>query len=178
MRVLVGPLEAVASLCEAHAPSHLVSWLSPPATVPELPAALAPTHRLHLSSHDVAETLEGYDPPAAAHVARLLEFAAGWSGERPLLVHCWAGVSRSTAAAFAIACLKRPDVAEQALAWRLRRLSPSATPNPLIVRLADDLLGRGGRMSQAVAAIGRGREAVLGTPFSLDLRPDSPQEDP
>ena len=170
MKVLVGPLEAVTGLCEAHAPSHLVTWLSPPDAGPDLPAALAPPLRLHLASHDIIEPLEGYEAPTAAHLVRLLDFADGWQGDRPLLVHCWAGVSRSTAAAFTIACLKRPDIEELELARRLRRLAPSATPNPLIVRLADDQLGRAGRMSAAIAAIGRGCEAMLGTPFTLDLR--------
>ena len=170
MKILVAPLEAVEGLCRAHAPSHLVSWLSPPALPPDLPAPLAPARRLHLSSHDVALPTDGFQAPAAGDVARLLAFAAGWTGERPLLVHCWAGVSRSTAAAYAIACLKRPDLDEAAIARRLRSLAPCATPNPLIVRLADAQLGRGGRMSEAVAAIGRGCDTALGAPFVLDLQ--------
>jgi len=166
MKILVGPLEQVASLCLEHRPSHLVSWLSPPADWPQPPAQM---QLLRLASHDVVEPGEGFEPPAAEHVARLLAFAQDWSGERPLLVHCWAGVSRSTAAAFTIACAKRPDLAELELARRLREAAPSATPNPLIIALADAALGRDGRMRAAVAAIGRGCATELGTPFALDL---------
>jgi predicted protein tyrosine phosphatase len=56
---------------------------------------------------------------------------------------------------------------EEDLAWQLRRLSPSASPNRLIVSHADAVLGRGGRMVAAVDAIGRGCEATEGVPFSF-----------
>jgi predicted protein tyrosine phosphatase len=165
----VGPLDEVGRLCGEHRPSHLVSWLSPPAQPPELPAGVQPERRLLLVSHDVSAPAPGLAPPGAHHLAQLFEFAERWTGASPLLVHCWAGISRSTAAAYAVACLKRPDLPESQLAGQLRALSPEATPNPLIVRLADDLLGRGGRMSQAVLAIGRGRDAPVGRAFALPL---------
>jgi predicted protein tyrosine phosphatase len=169
MKLLVGPMEEALRLCEAHRPSHLVSWVSPPAEPLDIPPAFGPERRLLLASHDLVEPTEGLEPPSAEHVAELLAFARTWTGARPMLVHCWAGVSRSTAAAFAIACQARPHASEQELAVRLRRLSPTATPNALIVRHADALLGRKGRMCAAIAAIGRGAETVLGTCFALDL---------
>ena len=169
MKLIVGPLAEVAFLCREHRPSHLVSWLSPLDLAPEIAAGLAPDERLHLASHDVCAPGGGLEPPTLAHVAELLAFAAGWTGARPLLVHCWAGVSRSTAAAYAIACCKRPDLAEADLARRLRRLAPTATPKPLIVELADDLLGRGGRMARAVERIGRGADTAFGTPFVFEF---------
>ena len=168
MRLLVGPLEHVPALCEAHRPSHLVSWLSPPAESPEVALTFPPERRLLLASHDVAFELEGYQAPSDLDVARLLAFASEWDGARPMLVHCWAGVSRSTAAAYAIACARsrRPELE---LALALREASPGATPNPLIVALADARLGRGGRMIEAMAQIGRGAEVFLGEPFELRL---------
>lgn len=166
MKLLVGPLDEVATLCAAHRPSHLVSWLSPPAEAPAIAPAFAPANRLLLASHDVVELTEGFQAPCADDVGKLLAFARAWDRAHPMLVHCWAGVSRSTAAAFVVACAlsERP---ERELAQALRRASPSATPNTLIVRHADDLLGRGGRMVQAVAEIGRGAECMLGAPFEL-----------
>jgi len=168
MKLLVGPLQDVAALCATHRPSHLVTWLSPLDTPPELAADFAPQRRLLLSSHDVAMVIEGYQAPAAEDVARLLAFAGEWDGARPLLAHCWAGVSRSTAAAFVIACARsaRP---ERDIARALRAASPSATPNSLIVAHADALLRREGRMIAAVAEIGRGAEVSLGAPFELLL---------
>ena len=168
MRLLVGPLQEVPTLCGAHRPSHLVSWLSPPATAPEIADTFAAERRLLLSSHDVAAPTEGYQAPSAEDVARLVAFASTWDGAQPLLVHCWAGVSRSTAAAYVIACALSSR-SEQELARALRQASPGATPNPLIVQHADALLGRDGRMAAAIAEIGRGAEVSLGAPFELLL---------
>jgi predicted protein tyrosine phosphatase len=168
MKLLICPLEAASALCEAYAPSHLVSWLSPPATPPEIAKTFPPERRLFLSSHDVAVPTEGLQAPTVEDVERLFAFARTWDGARPMLVHCWAGVSRSTAAAFAIACAVSPRP-ESELAWALRAASPGATPNPLIVAHADALLGRDGRMVAAIAEIGRGAEVSLGAPFELQL---------
>jgi predicted protein tyrosine phosphatase len=168
MKLLVGPLLSVPALCESHAPSHLVSWLSPPATPPGIAETFPPQRRLLLYSHDLAVPTEGLQAPTADDVARLLAFARSWDGARPMLVHCWAGVSRSTAAAFAIACALSPRP-EIELARALRSASPGATPNPLIVAHADALLARDGRMVAAIAEIGRGAEVSLGAPFELQL---------
>jgi predicted protein tyrosine phosphatase len=92
-----------------------------------------------------------------------------WDRRAPVVVHCFAGISRSTAAAFSGLCAVRPDLDEAEIAWRLRSRSPQATPNLRIVTLADLILGRGGRMVRAVEAIGRGSEAVEGTVFALRL---------
>jgi predicted protein tyrosine phosphatase len=169
MKLLVAPLQDVPAVCAAHRPSHLVTWLSPPAEAPEIALTFPAERRLLLASHDVAEEIEGYQAPTADDVARLLAFARAWDGMRPMLVHCWAGVSRSTAAAYVVACA-RSGGSEVELARALRHASPGATPNPLIVAHADALLGRSGRMVAAIAEIGRGAEVSLGAPFELLLR--------
>jgi predicted protein tyrosine phosphatase len=169
VKLLVGPLDDVARLCAAHGPSHLVSWLAPQDAVPALPRRFTPERRLHLSSHDICEPQEGFVSPDFEHVAQLLAFAGTWSGEQPMLLHCWAGVSRSTAAAYVVACRKRPDLPEAEIARRLRAASTTATPNPLIVAIGDSLLDRDGRMIEAIDAIGRGAEAPLGYAFVLPL---------
>ena len=74
-----------------------------------------------------------------------------------MVVHCWAGISRSTAAAFTSLCAINPDAPEELIAQRLREASLTAYPNRLMVRLADDALGRHGRMVHAVERMGRGR---------------------
>lgn len=138
------------------------------------PATIAPHHHLLLSMHDIVEIQPEMTPPGQAHVERLLGFAREWSRERATVVHCFAGISRSTAAAYIIASALAPDRDEHELARALRLASPSATPNPRLVALADDLLGRRGRMVEAIAAIGRGAEAFEGTPFELSLDAPAP----
>ena len=109
------------------------------------------------------------DDPNAGAVSRIPAEEARTMVGQSLVVHCHAGISRSTAAAYVIACARRPDLDEGHLADELRRLSPSATPNPLIVAHGDAALGREGRMVEAIRRIGRGAEAFEGVPFRLDL---------
>jgi predicted protein tyrosine phosphatase len=107
--------------------------------------------------------------PDADVMRAILEFGRAAVDERPLLIHCWAGISRSSAAAYAIACDRNPGY-EAEIADELRRRSPYVTPNKLMVKLADESLGRGGRMSEAIASIGRGAETAEGEPYQLPLR--------
>jgi predicted protein tyrosine phosphatase len=122
---------------------------------------------LKLFFHDIVQHMVGHTPPTAADAERMLAFFQSWQREAPMLIHCWAGISRSTAAAFTALCMLRPAADEEELALELRRASPSATPNRLIVSLADDILGRQGRMVKAVEKIGRGADAFEGVPFIL-----------
>jgi predicted protein tyrosine phosphatase len=118
---------------------------------------------------DIVEASEGQVLPGAEHVEALLGFVRGWARERPLVIHCYAGISRSTAAAFLSACALAPHRSEAENAAELRRASPTATPNRRIVAVADDILGRQGRMVDAIARIGRGRDAFAGEPFALRI---------
>ncbi len=170
MKLIIAPRHEVAGLTARHQPSHLVSLASPGPV--EALIAQPPPHWLDLRFNDIAEPREGLTPPGEAEVAALLAFAARWDGTRPLLIHCWAGVSRSTAAAYVIACARTAPGREADWAKRLRSLAPTATPNPLIVALADRLLNRDGAMTRAITAIGRGADTDWGAPFELDLSPE------
>lgn len=172
MKLIIAPLHEVAALTARHQPSHRISLASPG----HVDALLddPPPHRLDLRFNDIAEPREGLTLPSEGDVAALLAFAESWDGTRPLLIHCWAGVSRSTAAAYAVACAKSAPGREQDWAERLRIAAPTATPNPLIIALADRLLKRDGTMICAVAAIGRGAETAWGASFELDLLHEEP----
>jgi len=99
----------------------------------------------------------------------LIEFAQRWDRRAPMVIHCYAGISRSTAGAFVAACALNPKRDETRIAQAIRDGSATATPNIRIVTLADQLLGRRGRMIGAIQAIGAGRAAHEGDPFRLDL---------
>ena len=125
--------------------------------------------RLILGLEDIAEASEGQTLPADEHVARLLAFAQSWDRKAPMVVHCFAGISRSTAAAFTAACALNPARDEAEIARAIRDASATAMPNTRIVAIADRMLKRDGRMVRAVEALGRGLEAPEGHPFRLDL---------
>lgn len=149
---------------------RVISLLSA-GTAVERPSSVAEADHLHLSMHDIVDEQPDLVPPGRAHVEKLLEFAAGWDRTKPLVVHCFAGISRSTAAAFIIAAALSPERDEAELAQALRKASPSATPNARLVAIADELLGRDGRMVSAITSIGRGADAMEGIPFLLEITP-------
>ena len=126
MRLIVSPLPQVEQLLAEHQPSHLVTLASPGAE-----AAFEAEHRLDLRFNDIAAPREGLVAPSLEHVEALIEFAQGWTGAQPLLIHCWAGVSRSTAAAYVIACARTAPGRAFSIAWsRLTRSSRSAAAAP------------------------------------------------
>jgi predicted protein tyrosine phosphatase len=133
------------------------------------PSGIPAGNHLFLRMHDISEPRDGHVAPDAEHVETLVEFVRGWDRTAPLVVHCWAGISRSTAAAFVSVCALQPERDEREVAWAIRRASPTATPNIRIVTFADAMLQRKGRMVAAVEAIGRGALADEGVPFRLDL---------
>jgi predicted protein tyrosine phosphatase len=163
--ILVCPLAHAGALCRDRGATHAISLLSFDVAPPDF--ALPAARRLLLRLNDITEPAERLVAPNAAHIAALVAFLGSWNGRSLLLIHCWAGVSRSTAAAFTAACLREGEGGEMALAQRLRAAAPFATPNPLMIALADQALGRDGAMIRAVAAIGRGVDTDVGWPFEL-----------
>ncbi len=147
---------------------HIVTLINEGTPVAR-PRSVEAGNHLFLGMNDIVQPLEGYIAPGEEHVGQLLRFVQRWDRANPLVVHCWAGISRSTAAAFVTVCALNPRRDEDMLATRIREMSPEATPNLRIVTIADRLLGREGRMVRAIEGIGRGREAYEGPPFRLDL---------
>jgi predicted protein tyrosine phosphatase len=164
----VCPLSRLPETVAATGASHVLTLINV-GTPLERPALIDAENHAIIGVSDIAEARDGHVLPAEEHVARVLDFVRAWPREKPLVVHCYAGISRSTAAAYIAACALAPERDEGAIADALRAASPSATPNPRLVAVADRMLGREGRMVAAVARIGRGADAFEGTPFSLTL---------
>jgi predicted protein tyrosine phosphatase len=125
---------------------------------------------LRLSFNDIAEEIPGLVAPAKADVMKLLEFVQTWDRRAPIVIHCFAGISRSTASAYITTMALEPERDAFELAAELRALSPSATPNPRLIAFADALLGRNGDMIAAIEGIGRGADAFQGEPFDIVLK--------
>lgn len=167
-KILIAPLSALEASIRDHKPSHVVTLLSPEHMI-ETPEGFAPERHLRLGVNDIVDAWAGEAPPSEEHVRALLAFARGWTAEAPMLVHCWAGVSRSTAAAYTILCDRFGPGREHEIAQALRARAPHADPNRLLIRIADELLGRDGRMINAIDSIGRGALVVEGVLVELPL---------
>jgi predicted protein tyrosine phosphatase len=167
-RLHVCSLALIAETAAKSGARSLVTLLSP-GTELERPIGITPDRHLYLAVSDIVEPTPGQVLPVAAHLDELLGFVHAWDRAAPMLIHCFAGVSRSTAAAYIAACALAPERDELALARALRAASPTASPNARLVALGDDKLGRRGRMNEAIAAIGRGDACFEGAPFTLEL---------
>lgn len=164
----VSPLSKLDATVAACGASHLVSLINVNTRV-ERPASIAEDRHLFLGMSDISQPTDGHVLAGQEHIERLLAFVRDWDRSAPLVIHCWAGISRSTAAAYITACALAPTREEEAAADALRTASPSATPNARLVTLADVMLGRNGRMVRAIERIGRGADAFEGKPFVLPL---------
>jgi predicted protein tyrosine phosphatase len=154
MDIFVCPLSRVPAIARDLQPSHVVSLLDPGTRFPRL--TLPDGRHLRIGVHDIETEMPGLDAVCGNRIRSLLDFVEGWQRSEPLLIHCYAGISRSTASAFIAACLHNPGTDEAEIARALRSASPSASPNRRFVALADAELGRGGRMTRAVESIGIG----------------------
>lgn len=166
--VCVCGLQGLARCAAALRPSGLVSLVTA-FEQPPTPTGLEPGRHFRLEIDDITEPLDGFVAPERHHVAGLVDFLGGWDREAPLLIHCAAGISRSTAAALTALCLHSDGEDEAELARHLRRAAPHASPNRRIVALADELMGRGGRLVAAVEAMGPAEPALEGPLVRLPL---------
>jgi predicted protein tyrosine phosphatase len=148
--------------------SHIVTLLRMVDRV-ERPRTIVEANHLILGMDDIAQPIDGYTHPAEEHVHQLIDFVQRWHRRAPLVMHCYAGISRSTAGAFISACALNPRRDELSIAKAIRQSSATAMPNPMLVGHADRILGRNGRMIRAVEALGAGLPATEGEPFRLDL---------
>ena len=153
---------------QATGASHVITVMADVEQVRRPPTILADNH-LVISMDDITEEAEGFVAPSLAHVERVLAFGQSWNRSAPMVIHCYAGISRSTASAFMAACALNPHRDEIAIARQIRSASPSAYPNRLIVALADRLLGRNGRMIRALDAMGPSNMSIEGRPFRVEL---------
>jgi len=147
---------------------HIVTLIKDVSLV-HRPATIPAENHLLLDMDDIVDHIDGYVAPAEEHVGELLRFVRKWDRTAPLVVHCYAGISRSTAGAFVTACALNPDRAEAQIARAIRDASPTAAPNLRIVTHADRLLGRQGRMIAAIRDIGPATAAYASEPFRIDL---------
>ena len=167
-RILVTPLSAVPEVIRSHRPSHLVTLLSPEHMI-ETPRGFREDRHLRLGVNDIVDMSAGENPPVRSHIKELLEFSRSWPADDPILVHCWAGISRSMAATYTILCDRLGPGSELYAARAIRNRAPHAYPNALLVQYADELLDRQGRMIEAIKSIGVGEIVAEGTVVEFPL---------
>jgi predicted protein tyrosine phosphatase len=167
-RIHVCSLSRIADVTETTGARSLVTLVNHNIRVSR-PAAIAPERHLHVAISDICEAVDGHILADDDHVQSLIHFVRAWDRSEPIVIHCYAGVSRSTAAAYIAACALKSGADEASIAQQLRHASPTATPNAHLVALADRIMARDGRMSAAIKQIGRGADCFEAEPFVLEL---------
>ena len=152
--------------------THVLSILDPGYPEPADFAAYGPHKRLTLRFDDIITPSPGMALPEGHHIEALLEFGKGLAAAvddplNHLLVHCHAGISRSTASMTILLAEARPEAEEDALFAHIREIRPQAWPNSRMIGLADDLLG-------PRRAARRGAPPPL---FGADAPPPRPRRD-
>jgi predicted protein tyrosine phosphatase len=146
--LIISSLAGAADAFARYKPDRVISLLSEDEALPRLTGLPPQRHlKLYVARESCAASIS---EAARARAKDIIEFAKGWDGAGDILIHCNRGVSRSTAAAFIILCIREPQTPEASLMKRIRAAAPHADPCPLFVTYADEILGRGGRMAEAL----------------------------
>ena len=162
-RMTICGIDELPGHCDARV-THVLSILDPEWPVPEAFGSYGEHRKLELRFNDVIEETPGEIAPQPEQVSRLLAFGRDLAAEPDahLLVHCHAGVSRSTAAMLLMLAQAQPERSAESIAAEILHIRGKAWPNLRIVELGDAELGRGGALSAAV--IGLYREQLARRP--------------
>ena len=151
MIICVCPLSSVQECVTNYRPDRIVSMLDPAFAFPDVGINYFGKHLL-LRFHDIHSPSENEVMPSTTHVTELLSFLDKWNREKPILIHCRAGIGRSPATAFIATCLVNPETDERKIAANLRHTAPHVRPNQTLVKIADQAMNRNGRMIDAIIA--------------------------
>jgi predicted protein tyrosine phosphatase len=168
-KIIVSSLSKLHDTVREHGARRILTLINAATPVPR-PDEVEQHNHLFLGFNDIIEPTEGMVAPNETHVHEVIRWAREWDRQAPMVVHCYAGISRSTAAAYISALTLNPALDEFALANEVRKRAPTATPNIRLIGFADDILKRGGKMVDAINAIGRGADAYEGVPFEVPVK--------
>lgn len=147
--------------------THVASLIDPSQRLPVL--GIPPAHHFVRRFEDLEDASHPL-APRLQDVADLLDFGRRLGAGDRLVVHCFGGICRSSAAALAILvqAMGADDDALAAARKRLRQIAPRAIPNMLIAQLADRLLNCGGRLEKIADEIGASRTIDLMAEIDAD----------
>jgi predicted protein tyrosine phosphatase len=139
--------------------THVLSILDPSWPEPTAFGAYGEHRRTVLRFHDIIDPTPGQVLPQREDVEFILSFIddlvaeEGRSADAHVLIHCHAGISRSTAAMAMLLAKTYPQEDEASIVERLHAIREKAWPNARMIAFADEILGRGGRLSEAVRGL-------------------------
>ena len=106
-----------------------------------------PPEQLVLRFDDISAPHPEWIEPQEFHIERALSFTDK-IGDGALLIHCHAGISRSSAIALAILARGMGEGKEIEAIKTLEKIHPNARPNKSMVWMTDEILGRDMKLYQ------------------------------
>ena len=167
-RFIICPLIELDKVVSANQPSHLITLITAGTNVPT-PDGIAADNHLYLNFNDIDAPRPGLVPMGQSQMETLVQFFQNWDQTAPMVIHCFAGVSRSTAASMIGLATLHPERSAKEIAAELRFRSPCATPNKRMLELADGVLKPNGSLHEAGTAIGRGSDCFQGNVFAMPI---------
>ena len=151
-------IEELPGHCNADV-SHVLSILDPDYPVPEVFGAFGEHQKLEVRFHDIIDETPGLVLPRDDHVAAILAFGRDLLAEPTatahLLVHCHAGISRSSASLALILAQAMPEKSADAVLSTVHRIREKAWPNLRLIEIGDAMLGRNGTLATATHRLHR-----------------------
>lgn len=153
MELTVCSIEKVPAMILFRGATHVLSLLrGPERNELKMPRAFNKENWLFLDMDDVVNA-DAECAPTKEQVAQILAWGRALPSDAKVVVHCYAGVSRSTAAALSIKVQQLGvDRIDEAVKW-LVQVRPVCCPNPVITRFADELLGANGKLHEVAEAV-------------------------
>ena len=155
--IIVCSLKDLNVVCESIKPSHLISVIDP-GHEPQTPNGVL--NHLKLGFDDIDEVSENNSifrlntdkfpqlPPNEDHTNSIIDFTKDWDSRKPIVIHCWCGVSRSMATAIYILCKINPENVDTNVRY-MRSIAPHANPNKLMVSIFERYLKIDGQIIKA-----------------------------
>lgn len=140
MKIFICSKSEVAKVTEKVNATHVISLLDPGESRPILHHSTSLQNWLLVNFSDVHEIFN-HNAPTEEDIEKVLKWAKKLPDDVILLVHCYAGVSRSTAMAMAILVQYYGNDKIDECIKMIHEVRPQSCPNPLVTEFADKYLG-------------------------------------
>jgi|TARA_B110000438_G_scaffold137536_1_gene132857 predicted protein tyrosine phosphatase len=157
--IIVCSLKDLETVCESIKPSHVISVIDP-GYAPKTPKDVK--QHLKLGFDDITEInsknqiyrLNTDDipqlPPNNSHTDAIIKFSESWNKDKPIVIHCWCGVSRSMAAAIYLMCKEDPLNIDRNIRY-IRSVAPHANPNKVLIKLFENALKLNSKITSSIS---------------------------
>ena len=99
-------------------------------------------------SHISSKLLTNQVLPDKYHINKIANFLSNWDQTKPIVIHCWCGVSRSMATAIFIICNFHPNNIDSNVRY-MRKIAAHANPNTLMISMFEKYLNVEGKINEA-----------------------------